>query len=567
MKKLAALVLVCFSFLLLPSMSKAQADPIGAIATEIGCAGGEAAKIFPNADMCKAFAGYLSNIFTKKPNSPWYAPTPTEFSNKVLNGNPSEIFGERYTFAQINWIINSFITLLNPIAGKQSPMDIINFFIFIKTTFLSNNIQNPPTMSDYAKLGPLGLFGMAMQWPYQHPIASGVTESKLMVSRVLDIGTGVTPVSAQGIGYSKLSEGNIKTLWTATRNISYLVTIVILVAAGFMVMFRTQINPQTVVSVQMVIPKLAVSLVLITFSYAIVGFVIDMIYVVIVAFIGLLSAASPGLFSAGAGGMPFTITQLTSGNYNFILSFLATPITISVILIIIAIIIPIVLAFGGGATAPSWLVLVPIASAVIGIFAWALYSAARIVGQLLMAYLSLILLTISAPLQIMMDVIPNQKNNNFMNWLKCVIGNASVFVTYIILAIIARTLFRFGQIESIFGTGDLGFNLNNTVLRETFLLPGANFNLNFSTGNIMSLMWWLLIGMGYFTAVPNIVQGVKDMLCKEQDQSKFIEGFVKDTVGQITNAGQKAGESLGKARAEGAAKAASAAAAAGGGKP
>ena len=53
-------------------------------------------------------------------------------------------------------------------------------------------------------------------------------------------------------------------------------------------MFRVKINPQTVVSLQTMIPKLIITMLLVTFSFAIAGFVIDLVYVIIVAFIGML---------------------------------------------------------------------------------------------------------------------------------------------------------------------------------------------------------------------------------------------------------------------------------------
>src|SRR3989304_7514243 len=41
-------------------------------------------------------------------DGPWYNQTPEQFRKKVFDNAPdNEIFGERYTFAPINWIINS----------------------------------------------------------------------------------------------------------------------------------------------------------------------------------------------------------------------------------------------------------------------------------------------------------------------------------------------------------------------------------------------------------------------------------------------------------------------------
>lgn len=82
------------------------------------------------------------------------------------------------------------------------------------------------------------------------------------------------PAYAQGVGFRAMEP--VLGLWTTFRNISYLFFIVIFVALGFMIMFRSKLNPQTVISIQMALPKIIVGLVLVTFSYAISGFIIDL---------------------------------------------------------------------------------------------------------------------------------------------------------------------------------------------------------------------------------------------------------------------------------------------------
>ena len=67
-------------------------------------------------------------------------------------------------------------------------------------------------------------------------------------------------------------------LWTISRNLVYLLFVVIFVAIGFMIMFRSKLNPQTVVNIQLALPNIVVSLVLVTFSYAICGFIIDTVF-------------------------------------------------------------------------------------------------------------------------------------------------------------------------------------------------------------------------------------------------------------------------------------------------
>src|SRR3990170_138343 len=101
------------------------------------------------------------------------------------------------------------------------------------------------------------------------------------------------PAYAQGAGYTALSP--LIPLWTAFRNISYLAFVVIFILIGFMIMFRAKLDPQTVVNVQNSLPKLVITLLLITFSFAIAGFMVDLIYLGIYLMLSVL--ASQGLIS------------------------------------------------------------------------------------------------------------------------------------------------------------------------------------------------------------------------------------------------------------------------------
>src|SRR6185369_5532352 len=81
---------------------------------------------------------------------------------------------------------------------------------------------------------------------------------------------------AQGLGFSSLSP--ILGLWKIFRNIAYFFFIVIFVFIGFMIMIRSKIGSQAAVTVQQALPKLVVSLILVTFSYAIAGLLLDLMY-------------------------------------------------------------------------------------------------------------------------------------------------------------------------------------------------------------------------------------------------------------------------------------------------
>jgi len=93
-----------------------------------------------------------------------------------------------------------------------------------------------------------------------------------------------SPVMAQGAGWNFLTSvtaitpSPILKLWEISRNTTYLFFIVIFVAIGFMIMFRSKLNPQTTVNIQLALPKIIISLILVTFSFAICGFIIDFVF-------------------------------------------------------------------------------------------------------------------------------------------------------------------------------------------------------------------------------------------------------------------------------------------------
>lgn len=93
--------------------------------------------------------------------------------------------------------------------------------------------------------------------------------------------------AAEGIGFAAISP--FMNLWKIFRDLSYMLLVLVLVAIGFMVMFRMKLNPQTIISVENALPKIVVSLILITFSFAIAGFLIDLMYIIIALSISLLS--------------------------------------------------------------------------------------------------------------------------------------------------------------------------------------------------------------------------------------------------------------------------------------
>ncbi|MEK7187072.1 MAG: hypothetical protein AAB690_02125, partial [Patescibacteria group bacterium] len=311
-------------------------------------------------------------------------------------------------------------------------------------------------------------------------------------SKIFDYTTGTEPAYAQTKGYGFIglggeSGGAVRALWTASRNMAYLIMTILLIASGFLIMFRVKINPQTVVSLQTMIPKLIITMILVTFSFAIAGLVIDLIYVFIAAFTGLLTIGGNILDPTN---FPNLLKVLSSGSF---LTYIWIQIPLTIVLII---------GILGSAVfaGPFALVLLIIP---IGISIWALVTLWKIFWMLLKAYVMIILQICIGPLQIMMDLIPGQQG--FGLWLKNLISNASVFVVVPIMLLIQHVLSG-----NFFSGAFLGLPPNLGL--NTFGGLGAvNFSLPF-LGSKGGPLIMFAVGFTIFTLTPKIADMIRDAL-------------------------------------------------------
>ncbi len=224
----------------------------------------------------------------------------------------------------------------------------------------------------------------------------------------------------QGIGFEGLSP--ILPLWKAFRNLAYLFFTIIFVIIGFAIMFRVKLDPQTVISIQNAIPRVVIALILVTFSYAIAGLLIDFIYLIIS--LGVLILAP-------IGGLNVAEMQQKYMNLNFgeglgsifgSISGEVWPLFLLPALIggaLTAFIPPVgwtAAAIGSGVTILLFLILAIIA----------LWVMIKLFLSLLKCYISIILSVIIAPLQIMLGAIPGVQMG-FGSWIKNLFANIVVF--------------------------------------------------------------------------------------------------------------------------------------------
>ncbi|MCL4419002.1 hypothetical protein M1146_02745 [Patescibacteria group bacterium] len=106
-------------------------------------------------------------------------------------------------------------------------------------------------------------------------------------------GSGGGSAPTTGTGFNGLSP--LLPLWTAFRNIVYLLFVLVFIIIGIAIMLRVKIDPRTVMTVQNQIPKIIMGLLFVTFSFAIAGFLIDIMYTSIYLTGNVITSADPNL--------------------------------------------------------------------------------------------------------------------------------------------------------------------------------------------------------------------------------------------------------------------------------
>ena len=439
----------------------------------------------------------------------WYNQSFQEWYSKVYDdSNPSEIFGERYTAAQVQWIIYGlFSFVLNSTTDDPKTTtcimnnDMGDCIDRVKNIFASNDTLGQP----YANEDSSSFLAAVFE---ERPL-SAVHYFK-EVGRKLNL---IPEAKAQtGFGFNALDP--ILPLWKGVRNVSYMLFILITLVLAFMIMFRVKISPQIVISVQSALPKIVIALILVTFSYAIAGFLVDLMYVVI----GLIS-----MIFTSALDLPFTksttiFNWLTKGLGNTgVLGFLF----LYIVLFFLAFVSALFGATGGilgfvAATIFSFGAFIPIVS-LLGILATIIlaivlfFISFKILFMLVKTFANIMLLTILAPFQIAMGaLIPSF---GFGAWLKSFVANLAVFpITGLLLML---SYIFLGRVFVTAFDGWMPFELMD-ILNVT---PLAIFTdgsawpplLGIGAAKMMPLLY-LLVSFIILTLIPKTADIIKSMI-------------------------------------------------------
>lgn len=305
-------------------------------------------------------------------------------------------------------------------------------------TFLNNLVSSLTTSiagaydenGDLLQPGAITFFAQGIDTMASVRPASGIDFARYLSDRLQFPGTPKAAYAQSapgGIGYSSLTP--LLPLWLLMRDIAYWFFSIAFVVAGLMIMFRFKIDPKTAASIQSALPKIIFALIIVTFSYAIAGFLIDIMYVLIALILNLISTVHGGyagftekvanhsIFSFWLSEAGATSSAAAQAVGEITYQFLRKPLSDA----------------GGQLTG---LITGSIAGLIIMIAVlWVLFKTWL---MLLNCYANIMLNIIFAPVILMLDAIPGQ--NQFEGWLRNMLAYLLSFPAVIVLMYVGLVL-------------------------------------------------------------------------------------------------------------------------------
>ncbi len=306
----------------------------------------------------------------------------------------------------------------------------------------------------------------------------------------------------RGFGFCAISP--LLPIWSAFRNIVYLLFVLIFITVGFAIMLRIRIDPRTVMTIQNQIPKIIVGLILVTFSFAIAGFLIDIMYLSIYLIGNTLISTDSHITTTVVNQIatskhPFEAANNLSGASGGVGGILniAWWSALDVGKIINGLLSNILgqpLSFIFGSVLGIIGFLIIIIAIIIALF--------KLWFALISAYIFLLLDIVMAPFWIFAGLIPGSPIG-FGLWLRDILSNLSAFPVVITMFIMAR------------------------VFMDIFAQPGQGVFSPPLVGSLNSDAFAYLIGLGFILLTPNVVAMTKAAL----KAPKFDTTPIKQAIG------------------------------------
>jgi hypothetical protein len=468
-----------------------------------------------------SFAPYFSvrAALTNPPPSTASSPVPSEGANwyssgfgdwysKVYDENVSpgsEIFGERYTAAQVQWVIYSvWAFVINLVIPKEMVSCVLtNTHDLTSCGQVLQSLlgQSDPQLVKIAAIpenNNQNLLGLV--FANNRPF-SGISYVKNNLQKF-----SLVPIAnaapSPGFGFDALKP--VQNMWKATRDVAFGLFVLAAIIFAFMIMFRVKISPQVVISVQSAIPKLIIALILVTFSYAIAGFLVDLMYVAIglvslfgsrflpfptdpVHVFNFLTLGQPfgGNEQVGVFGLLFIYLALLPLAFGIVI-FAAIGVLVSLLTGLLAAVVAsaIIASIAGNIL---WIIA---AILIIIIFIILIWLTIKIFWMLLKTFVNILLLTIFAPLQIVAGIlIPSL---GFGKWIKSFVTNLLTFIVAGVLILLMYVFLAQGTTIALDSVWGQGVPLGNFIANLIF---GADIT-GYNGGDPVSNYWPPLLGSG-----------------------------------------------------------------------
>lgn len=377
--------------------------------------------------------------------------------------------------------------------------------------------------------GVVGIVGNMISQTFNIPVSSSTyvkdLASNFGISKTsyaalpADPGGGSSSNFSLGYGYTGLQP--ILNVWKIFRNLVYLFLVLLFIVIGLGIMFRINIDARSVMSIQNQLPKIIVGIILVTFSYAIAGFIVDMMYVSMYLVYYIFTQQALGIDTGGLnpaylqGQNPLGAIGGLTGSSDIAfgvakpLGFIFASLFDNSFGHLIATVVGTII--GGGAGAIFGPVGIAIGATIGGVTGFAagskllgvvggllayivititiVWAMLRLWFLLLRSYIFFLIDVILAPFWIGMGLIP-KAGAGFNSWFRDIVANLAVFPATLFILLLGKILI------TQFGT-------NNT--RNAFVPP-----LIGNPGDISS--FGPIIGLGIILLLPSVVTMVRETL-------------------------------------------------------
>lgn len=337
---------------------------------------------------------------------------------------------------------------------------------------------------------------------------------------------------AQGLGFGALNP--ILGTWVAFREVAYMLLILMSIISGFLILIRHKISGQVAVTVQTVLPRIVITLILITFSYPIAGLMVEGMFLAIAFVVNIFDGTIfvPNSPVGGANSLSdlayntnileFTVGYIFSGDAWRAASSLGTLVFEAIKSAIAN--TPFAALTDGSETADPLqggnILLWIIRQIFTIIFGVALLIAVfRTFFALLMSYAGFIINVVLSPFILLGGVMPNSKA--FENWIRNLVAGLAPFVVAIFMIFLSLALTGKQGVTQP-GIGYQPSATSVTGLRMPLIM----------TGNIDVSAFMGLIAMGFMLLLPEAVNITKNLVGAkggifDQYKDKAVGAFQK----------------------------------------